>query len=113
MYPKLNHGPVLVDFNQRMYCLPRNRIAAAYAGATAAKECLLWELSGFLIGTQTSFIEQYDKAYPACIVAANQIGLSATVETLDYHNPGNSLNYFIKEKMEHSDNPFYPFFEED
>jgi hypothetical protein len=110
MYPKLHPEPVYVDINSRVYKTPRDKIAAAYAGAIAFKECLIWELSAIL--GVTTFKEQYDKAMPACITAANQVGLSATVDTLEYHNPGKGLEIFIKDKLEHKDNPFYPFFEE-
>lgn len=112
MYPKLCSEPVSVDFNQRVYQIPREKIAAAFAGAMAAKECLLTELNAALVG-RTTFKEQWDKAYPACITAANKVGLSATVDTLDFWNPGRTLNSLIEDRLKHLDNPFYPFFEED
>jgi hypothetical protein len=31
---------------------------------------------------------------------------------LDYENPSKRARSFIKEKAEHSDNPWYPFLEE-
>lgn len=111
MYPKLCPEPVALDINSIVYRIPRNKIMAAFAGAMAAKECLLNELSSGFLGN-TTFKEQYDKAVPGCIVAANQVGLSATVETLDYYNPANSLNAFIRDKLAHKDNPMYPFFGE-
>lgn len=112
MFPKLNPEPVLVDINRKIYNTPREKIAAAYAGACAAKEGILSEMSGGLL-PDISFKEHYIKALPGCINAANQVGLSATVETLDYFNPGKILNHLIADKLEHKDNPFYPFFEED
>lgn len=112
MYPKLNNERVSVDFNQRVYQIPREKIAAAFAGAMAAKECMLWELNAALLG-RTTFKEQWDKAYPACIIVANKVGLSATVDTLDFWNPSRALSSLIKDRLKHKDNPFYPFFEED
>lgn len=112
MYTKLKAEPVDLYLNDKIFMVPREKIAAAYAGAMAAKECLINELSSFCFPGCT-FLYQYKKSYPACITAANNIGLSATVETFDYWNPGKGLNNFLKDRLEHKDTSYYPFFEED
>lgn len=111
MYPKLNPEPLDIYFKEDMYIIPRKTLAAAYAGAMAAKNSIIDEMCPLL--TPRSFKEHYDEAWPGCIEAANMAGLSATVETLEFFNPGKSLNYQIQDRLEHSDNPYYPFFEED
>jgi hypothetical protein len=113
VYPKLLPDPVDVDINGRILRIPRDKIASAFAGAVAARELMLKEMSGFSDTFTSTFKEEYQEAMPACITAANQVGLSATSETLDYWNPAVPLGRFVREKLEHKDNPFYPFLEED
>ena len=91
MFPKINPEPVHINFKGNILKIPRNMLASAWAGAIAAKECLLWnDLYAFPF--KTSFKEQYIKAMPGCINAANATGLSATIETLEYYNPGKGTN---------------------
>jgi len=111
MYPKLREEPVDIDFNGEVLRIPRDKIVSAYAGAWAAKECLSNSLNALTL--ETSFKEQYVRVYPYCIEAANRVGLSATGDTLDFHNPAKGINSFLKDQLEHLDNPYYPFFEED
>jgi hypothetical protein len=112
MYPKLKTEPVHLLFNKSFYKIPRTKIAAAFAGSVAAKECMIKDLSGFSKVFDTSFSKEYQEAMPSCIEAANRVGNYATAETLDYFNPTRSTEKFIKEILEHRDNPYYPFFEE-
>jgi hypothetical protein len=112
MFPKLNEKPVAVDVNGTIFMIAREKIAASYAGAWAAKECLSKELSAFFSKDSIDFQNEYKKVYPNCVVAANDVGLSATVETLEYFNPC-TVTRFLEEQLENKDNPFYPFFEED
>lgn len=112
MYPKLNPEPVSLYIGEKSVTIPRGKIASAFAGAQAAKENMLWE-SNPLTATGMSFRERYEKNMPACIRAANDVGLSATVETLEYWRPGKDIDHLLRDKAEHSDNPFYPFFDED
>jgi len=112
MYPKLNPEPIFLSVQNHEYKIPRDKIASSFAGAMAAKECILAEMSPMLIG-EVSFHDKYAEVMPICINAANQVGLSAVVETLDFYNPGKGLDNLIKKRLEHMDNPFYPFLEED
>ena len=112
MYPKLNPDPIYLQFNGRELTIPREKIMASFAGAWAAKECVLDQLFEALVPPR-SFKEHYQEVIPACITAANQVGVSATVDTLEYWNPGKHINERIKDRLQHQDNPFYPFFEED
>ena len=109
---KLNKEPVLVCTEEKTYLVPRDKIAAAYAGAVAAKECLIKELSAFM--SESSFEEEYNKAMQECIACANKVGLSTTLDLLgDHFNPAISRNYFLNDLIEHKDNPYYPFFDDD
>jgi hypothetical protein len=110
-YPKLNPEPVTVDIGGTLLNLPRKMIAASYAGAYAAKECLIHDMHALL--GDTSFKEEYEKAMPGCISAANSLGTFAVADTIEHFNPAQSLNYFIRDLIQHKDNPCYPFFEED
>lgn len=101
----------MVDIGETLLNLPRKMLASAYAGAYAAKECLIHEMQALL--GETSFKEEYDKAMPICITAANSLGTFAVAETIEHFNPAQSLNFFIKDLLQHKDNPCYPFFEED
>lgn len=110
-YPKLNPEPVMVDIGGTLLNLPRKMLASAYAGAYAAKECLIHEKQALL--GETTFKKEYDNAMPGCIAAANSLGTFAVVETIEHFNPAQPLNHFLKDLIDHSDNPCYPFFEED
>jgi len=112
MYPKLKPEPVSLQINGKVYKIPRNCIVAAYAGALAAKEEKLWG-SNPLTANHLTFKVIYQASIPECIQAANMLGLSAVPETLDYWNPCKSADVLLREQQEHSDNPFYPFFEKD
>jgi hypothetical protein len=92
--------------------VPRDKIAAAFAGAKAAKEQISMDLNLLTRGDFT-FQYLYKESMPACIVAANRVGLSATVETLDYCNPSAGINNFLRDQIAHKDNPYYPFFEDE
>lgn len=94
-----------------MLKIPRKQIAAAYAGAWATKEGVVRESSP-LFPLAMSFKELYDEVMPACIEAANKVGLSAVPETLEHWNPGKRMNALLRERLEHHNNPWYPFFEE-
>lgn len=113
MYPKLNPDPVSVTIGEKTLRLPRKHLSAAYAGAYAAKECTLWESNPLTQGLEVTFREKYNEVMPACIVAANNVGLSAVCETLDHWNPGKSTDRLLKDRLGHPDNPAYPFFDED
>lgn len=113
MYPTLNPEPVDLYINDTMIRIPRKMIAASYAGAWSAKECSINNGIPLLRHFKTSFKDKYRELMPECIVAANNIGLSATIEILEYWNPGKQANEFLKERAKHTDNPWYPFFEED
>jgi hypothetical protein len=110
-YPSLNKGSVTVDIGGTILNVPRRMIASAYAGAYAAKECLIHEMHALL--GEASFKDEYNRAMPACIIAANSLGSFAVAETIEHFNPAQSLNIFINDLIRHKDNPCYPFFEED
>jgi hypothetical protein len=112
MYPKLNNEPVALSINEKTFIIPRKTLASAFAGALAAKSNLLWE-SIPLTRTGENFKSRYQKVMPSCISAANFVGLSATMETLEYWRPGKEIDQLLKDRIEHTDNPFYPFLEED
>lgn len=112
MFPKLNSEPVYLLFHEKSFLVPRDKVASAFAGACAAKEIALWE-SNPLTSTGETFKDRYWKIMPASIVAANNVGLSATVETLEHWHPGKDIDMLLKDRTEHPHNPFYPFFEED
>jgi hypothetical protein len=112
MYPKLNPEPVWLNIGDREIEMPREKIAAAYAGAFAAWEMRASEGIDALTGYTPSFEDQYRRVLPSCITAANSVGKSATVDTLEYWHPGKGTRNFLLEKNLHPDNPFYPFFEE-
>lgn len=106
MFPKLSPEPVYLFINGVELKMPREKIAASYAGSCAAKELMVQESYGFIFST---FQEEYKKTMPACIEAANKVGLSATVDTLDYWYPGKCNEHLLRERAEHPDNPNYPF----
>jgi len=113
-FPKLRPEPIEVYVNGNTYILPREKLLAAYAGATAFFEKdLNNQTYGLLFGKKEeyTFREEYKRALPECIEASNHY-LSATWEMLDYYNPSNRARNFLKEKAEHNDNPLYPFLEE-
>ena len=112
MYPKIRPEPVCMCVNNKSFAIPRKSLASAYAGACAAKEEILFE-SNPLTSTGETFRSRYEKNMPACIVAANNVGLSAVLETVEYWRPRKELDTMLKDRAEHADNPFYPFFEED
>lgn len=102
--------------NNKTITIPRDKIVSAYAGSIAAKECLIHERHqlGIQLGIKTTFKEQYKKALEKSIKAANEVGLSTTLDLLSHHfYPGKDTNSFLKELLDHPDNPFYPFFEND
>lgn len=114
MYPKLNPDPVFLFLcsGERMIRVDRKHVAGAYAGAWAAKECVL-KRNNPLFPYKPTFEEEYQNVYPACIEASNKVGMSATPETIEHFNPSKGTTLLLKEQAEHSDNPFYPFFEEE
>lgn len=115
MYPKLDPRPVQLFLcsGKASIKISREKIAAAYAGACAAKERILRENTP-LFPLEIPFKELYNDVMPTCIEAANNVGLSAVPETLEYWNPGKHINEMLRERIEeHFDNPWYPFFEDD
>lgn len=112
MYPELNSEPVLICKENGSVRVPRKAIASSYAGAWSSKELLLWNDNPLMGGVKISFSDKYRELMPACIEAANKVGLSATWELIDYWNPGKGTDRLLRERLEHSDNPFYPFFED-
>jgi len=109
---KLNPEPVMICTEKGSFFMPRNKIASAYAGAVAAKRCLLHELSALCFGT-TTFEEEYQKAVPISVAAANAVGLSSTWDLISGHYyPDPDTNVRLEELLEHRDNPYYPFFDD-
>lgn len=113
MYPKLKTDPVCLCLNGRELTFPREKIAAAYAGAYAAWELMVSEMVSLITGYHENFKTKYDEVMPECIASANRLGNFATLDTLDFHHPGKGTKAFIMDKLEHPDNPFYPFFEDE
>lgn len=113
MFPTLKNSHIDIYFeDESKITVSTESVSAAYAGSSAAKNCLLMEGNPITKG-HFSFEKEYIKYTPSAIITTNELGLSTTFETIAAMHPESGLDILIKEQLEHADNPFWPFFDED
>ena len=95
MQPEQSPELVCIFHHNQKWMMPREKIAAAYAGAYASWEQIANEESGVAL-RHKSFAEQYQEIMPACIFAANELGSATTVNLMEEFHPGKVTSIFCK-----------------